>query len=174
MKRIWLLAAVGLLTGVLALGAIACSDDDEDDDGGGEATATEEMVETPGETTEGGETPEAMAPVEVALEAMTDAGVTGTGTLSEGMDADHTAVEVEIDGGLTEGTHQNHIHTGSCAAQGDVEFPLTDLEAGADGSAPATTTEIETGMTALEDGNHYFAVHEADATIVACGDIPAM
>ena len=38
MKTKWLLIGVALLTAVLAIGAIACSDDDEDDDA---PTATE-------------------------------------------------------------------------------------------------------------------------------------
>jgi len=51
MKKAWILAATGLLTIVLALGAVACSDDD-DDGGGGSTTpdATEPVSETPGAT----------------------------------------------------------------------------------------------------------------------------
>jgi hypothetical protein len=183
MKRFWLLAVVGLVTAALALGAVACSDDD-DDGNGGEPTAAETMMdETPVETmmdetpmeTMMDETPEDVIGVEITLSEVNGSGVTGMATIIQGMDADHTQVEVTIDGGLTEGAHQNHIHgPGSCDSPADVEFPLTELQAGADGSVPATTTEIETGMAALEDGSHYFAIHEADGTVVACGDIPAM
>ncbi|MCX2931498.1 CHRD domain-containing protein [Mycobacterium sp. CVI_P3] len=40
---------------------------------------------------------------------------------------------------LAAGAHAEHIHLGSCAAQGAVKFPLNDLVAAADGTAEATT-----------------------------------
>ncbi len=50
MKKAWLLAAVGLLTMVFALGAIACGDDDDDGDNGGEPTTI--ATEPSGDATE--------------------------------------------------------------------------------------------------------------------------
>lgn len=50
MKKTWILAAVGLLTVVLAVGAVACSDDDEDGDSSTPGV-TEPLAETPADTT---------------------------------------------------------------------------------------------------------------------------
>ena len=183
MKKPWILGLVGLIAIILAIGAVACNDDEEDNGNGGEtppqATATVEATpvstsadQTPSATSSG--TPQAAAPVDVTLNEVGGSGVTGTATLSEGATAGTTAVEVVVDGGLTEGEHQNHIHTGTCEAQGDVVQALTPLQAGADGSATGTTPAVPAELSTFEGGSNYVAVHATDGTVVACGNIPVM
>jgi len=69
MKKAWIVAAVGLLSIVFALGAVACSDDDDNSDGDGEPTTA--ATEPAGEATEpadGGE-PGGFPPVVVTENA---------------------------------------------------------------------------------------------------------
>ena len=87
--------------------------------------------------------------------------------------------------------HPAHVHTGSCAALGDIAFPLTNVGAGtvADGTPVATSgaigaasavpvaissTTIDAGLAELTTGNYAINVHKSEENIdtyVACGDI---
>ena len=177
MRKHWLLIGTAVVAGALALGAIACSDDDDDGDAD-QPTATEASgatveptaAETAEATSDG--TPSAEA-IEVPLAAVDASGVTGTATLAA-TDGGGTEVSITIDGGLTEGDHQNHIHgPGTCAGElADVEETLTTLTADATGAAGPTTTTLTDDPEHFQDGTHYFAVHGADGAVVACGDIP--
>jgi hypothetical protein len=181
MRRYWLILMVGLLATGLVVGAVACS---KKKSSTANPTATESALETPGEYTTptvASKTPsgvsttptaQAAAPITITLNAMGGSGVTGTATLTDM--GTTTDVDVIIDGGLTPGIHMNHIHTGTCAAQGPILENLKDLTAGADGSVPATSTTIAKPLSNFDDGNHYVAAHATDGTVVACGDIPAM
>jgi plastocyanin len=88
-------------------------------------------------------------------------------------------------------THPAHVHVGTCAAPGDVQFPLNNAGTGLmaeDGSAMATeqqgsadavpvdvsVTTVESPLADLLDGNHAIVVHESDENIgnyILCGDI---
>ena len=170
MRKNWLLIGVALLVAVLSVAAIACGDDDGDGDGNGDAVppATEEPA-APDDGAEDGAAEDG-APIAVILSALGGSAVTGTATLAESETG--TEVVVTIVTGLEEGTHVNHIHEGTCDAIGDIGEPLESLEAGADGSAPATTTMTAAVLQHLLDEGHVIAVHALDpATIVACGSI---
>jgi plastocyanin len=81
--------------------------------------------------------------------------------------------------------HPAHIHTGNCAAIGDVVFPLADVGAVAEeaagmvGQASAipvdvSVTTIEVALADVLAGEHVIVVHESAENIgnyVACGDI---
>jgi hypothetical protein len=180
MKRIGLLAVVVLTSAAFVMGAVACSSsNDNNKDNTPQATEANTTPEatradvTPGGSTTPNGTPDTTANVPVTLNAMGGSGVTGSATLFNGSAAGSTQVDVTIDGGLTEGTHQNHIHTGTCEAQGDVQDALTPLEAGADGKATGTTPAVPEDLSVFVTGNNYVAVHATDGTVVACGNIPA-
>jgi len=135
-----------VLTTVLLLGA-ACSDDD-DDDATATATATETGIAT--ETATATEPAAAASePLRAAVLAIEDAGVSGRVTLVAG--GDGTQVEVSLSG-LPAGAHANHLHHGSCAAQGEVHVPLTELDASDEGTAagspPSTTLRWITSLPA--------------------------
>ncbi len=87
-------------------------------------------------------------------------------------------------------THPAHLHTGTCAAPGDVVYPLTNVgfDYSVDGMMMAggtvgvsTAIPVESSQTtvqaALADiaaGGHTLVVHESDANIqnyIACGDV---
>ncbi len=166
MRKNWLLIAIGLLTAVLAIGAIACNDDDDDGDGGADPTATEEGAEA---TATEEETTDADGQSSMTLSEVNGSGVTGSATLSDTEPG--TEVVVTVDGGLEEGSHANHVHEGTCDAIGDIGEPLENLEAGPDGSAPATTTMTAAVFDHLLEDGHLVAVHALDGSFVACGEI---
>ncbi len=172
MRKYGLILMVALLATGLVLGAVACSKKKkttvQPTATTVKATATTAEYTTP---TPGG-TPQASAPITITLNDMGGSGVTGTATLTDM--GTTTDVDVTIDGGLTPGTHMNHIHTGTCAAQGPILENLENLEAAADGSVPSTSTVIAKPLSDFDDGNHYVAAHATDGTVVACGDNPAM
>jgi plastocyanin len=88
-------------------------------------------------------------------------------------------------------THPVHIHSGSCAALGDVVYPLNDLGApmtdasgtpvasmqmGSTSAIPVdvSVTTVQTTLAAVADGNHAINAHESAENIgnyIACGDI---
>ena len=156
MRKNWLLIGIGLLVGVLAIAAIGCGDDDgprpsppsptpssdggDDDDGGDATTLTAALTEVDG------------------------SGVTGTATLTEFGD-EATQVMVEMAG--LSGSHANHLHHGTCDAQGRVDVPLIELQ------APKGTTHTTLGLAHFEAG-HYVAVHEAGGApgpVISCGNV---
>ncbi|WP_072688047.1 CHRD domain-containing protein [Rhodococcus marinonascens] len=62
----------------------------------------------------------------------------GTATLTYDSDQQTLGVEVRASGLQPDSAHAVHVHSGSCAAQGPVVYPVPDLQA--DGSGEATTT----------------------------------
>ena len=151
MRTKWLLLGIGLLTAVLAVAAVACDDDDDDDDGGGgDGTTT----------------------LTALLSEVDGNGVTGNATLTE---ADDGTTQVVVTMAGLDGTHANHLHHGTCDAQGEVHVTLEELQASADGDATATTTDFaeedpDPAFNHFESG-HYVAVHAADGAVISCGDV---
>ena len=90
----------------------------------------------------------------------------------------------EGEGGMADGPHPAHIHSGTCEELGDVVAPLTDVTDPTEGgervgaeSAHAVKTSISTVDMPLQeiiDGGHAINVHESAEAIdvyIACGDI---
>ncbi len=153
MRTKWLLIGIGLVVAVLAVAAVACDDDDDDDGGGGDGAAT----------------------LTATLSEVDGNGVPGSATLTE-VDDGTTQVVVEMAG--LGGTHANHLHHGTCDAQGEVHVTLTELQADADGGATATTTDFAEEDPDPEfshfEADHYVAVHEAGGApgaVVSCGNV---
>ena len=162
-KWLWLIAP--LLVVALASLAIACDDDEEEGAPAGETPAAEE--ETPA-----AEAGRLVADIQPAFDGST---ALGSATLTETADGT-TEVEVEMTG-LPEGAHANHLHHGSCDAQGDVHVTLEVLEAGADGAASGTTTDFQEedpdpAFDHFAQG-HYYAVHSGGGDVIGCGDVVA-
>ncbi|MCH8920397.1 MAG: hypothetical protein IIA23_06775 [Chloroflexi bacterium] len=154
MRKNWLLLGIGLVVAVLAVAAVACDDDDDDDNGGGDGATT----------------------LSATLSEVDGNGVTGSATLTE---ADGTTEVVVTMEGLPEGPHANHLHHGTCDAQGEVHVTLEELQADADGDATATTSGFpsdpeDPGIDHFAAG-HYAAVHEAGndtvGAVISCGDV---
>ncbi len=184
MKKAWLLAAVGLLTIVFALGAVACGDDDDDDPVDGdlptlEATEPADEPTEPADTSPADGTPEAGAAIApITMEAVGDAGASGSASIAQSA-AGGTEVEVTIDSGLEAGTHVSHIHHGTCATEpGEIHVDLTSIEADASGAGTAATTDpvppdgsVAPAYDHYLAREHYVAVHALDGTLVSCGDV---
>lgn len=101
---------------------------------------------------------------------------TGTATLNWDHTTKMLTVQVMLMGLAPNSIHPNHIHEGSCANQGKVLYPLTNLVADAHGVANATTkVKAPNGIPAK---GIYFNVHNgpgvspADQFLpIACGNI---
>jgi plastocyanin len=97
----------------------------------------------------------------------------------------------DVSASTEEAAHPAHIHTGSCAALGEVQFPLSDVLPGGavlDGKADATsgtvgfeegeavaisTTSVEVTIAELLSGPHAISVlkNGDDDLAVACGNV---
>lgn len=85
-------------------------------------------------------------------------------------------VQMEISGLQPNSQHAAHIHSGSCASQGPVLYPLETIKANAAGKATITTT-IQ-NVTAIPATGWYVNVHRStDLSTqtgfdpIACGDV---
>jgi len=187
------LVAGMVLVAATSLFAAACAEDEPDEDGGTDATTTATEMATGTATEMATSTATEMATstatemaTSTATEMATEAAGDETVLQAEvaGVDSDVAGtVDITVTDGsaevvvnltnVPEGAHANHIHVGSCDEQGDVVFPLTELEAGADGTATGETTIDVTADELLE--GHYYAVHEAGddtvGAVIGCGDI---
>jgi LPXTG-motif cell wall-anchored protein len=114
----------------------------------------------------------AQAPVNVTMGPTGGSGVSGTAQLT-GM-GNQTQVVVTVQGAPPNGTHVNHIHTGSCEQMGGIAFPLTDLRIDSTGRGSATTT-VSATLATIQGAAHYVNVHAGPALPspgVSCGNIP--
>jgi hypothetical protein len=103
---------------------------------------------------------------------------TGTATLTFDKALGTLTVQVKAAGLDPATRHANHIHIGSCEAQGEVKYKLGELVADASGAAGATTT-IQ-GVDAIGYGLWYVAIHQGSTadlgtqqgfTPVACANV---
>ena len=153
MRSKWLLAGIGLLIAVLAIGAIACGDDDDTDD------IIDDIVD---DTDDLG-----VIRLSASLTEVDGSGASGEADLS--INGEGILVQLDMEG-LTEGAHANHIHDGSCDNLGAVDIPLDDIVADSAGVGTQTTGNADQPLSHFETG-HLVAVHADDGAIVACGDI---
>lgn len=113
--------------------------------------------------------------VTVPINPVAGSGVSGTATLTA-MDG-ATQVALNVSGFAPNTSHATHIHTGTCANPGGIQFPLPTLTADANGNATATAT-VNVALSALMDGNHIIMTHVGSGANfgagVACGDIPTV
>jgi plastocyanin len=86
-------------------------------------------------------------------------------------------VQVTVSGLAPNSTHPEHIHAGTCGADGGIVFPLNNLTADANGTVTNTTTINGTPWLAIPSRGWFINVHQGPnmsdggATPVACGDI---
>lgn len=102
-----------------------------------------------------------------------DSRMNGTSTLAA--QGNQTMVTVRVAGAPVNGTHVNHIHTGTCQNEGGIVYPLADLRVDASGTATATTL-VNTPLSTLLGAPYYVNVHAGAALPspgVSCGNIVA-
>jgi hypothetical protein len=104
------------------------------------------------------------------------AGQSAMGTAELTLNGTTLTVKVTLSGLAPNSSHTSHIHKGSCAAQGDVMFPLTTIVADASGNATATTTIPN--VTSIPSSGGYVNIHNSTALTtqtgfdpIACGDV---
>jgi Cu/Zn superoxide dismutase len=85
-------------------------------------------------------------------------------------------VKLTVSGLEPNSSHAAHIHTGSCASQGPVIYPLSSLMANAQGNASTTTTIPK--VTSIPSSGWYVNVHHSTNLStqigydpIACGDV---
>ena len=156
MKRYWMLLAIGMLSTLLAVGAIACSDDDDSD-----------VVDDIIDDIVGDEV------FQLVAELVSQGDATASGTADISVNGEGILVSIAMEG-LSAGAHPNHVHHGTCADQGEIHVPLDNIVADDSGDGTQTTGSAELPLSHFETG-HYVAVHEAedDFTVVACGEVVA-
>jgi len=94
-----------------------------------------------------------------------------SGTASVAYDPAAQTVTVTVNAsGLTPGAHAAHIHLGSCASQGAVQYMLMDLTANSQGQV-VNETRVITGVTSpIPSSGMYINIHQGDSnTILANG-----
>ncbi len=155
MKTKWLLIGVALLTAILALGAIACSDDDDDEHLDDILDEIQDELDDLG--------------VLQLVASLTGPEASGEATISPNGEGILVSLDMV---GLTEGAHANHLHHGTCDDQGEVHIPLDNIVADESGDGSQTTSNNEESIDHFETG-HYLAVHAEDGAVVACGDVVA-
>ena len=85
-------------------------------------------------------------------------------------------VKLTLSGLASNSMHPAHIHSGSCASQGAVVYPLTNVVADASGSASVTTTI--NNVSSIPSSGWYVNVHrgpglstQTEFDPIACGDV---
>ena len=106
----------------------------------------------------------------IALPEQGESGVAGFAAIVE-TGTGGAEVGVIIERGLEEGAHMNHLHEGRCDALGVIHVALTELQAGANGRAGATTSIDDPSFSHWLENAHALAVHALDGTVVACGNV---
>jgi hypothetical protein len=116
-------------------------------------------------------------PANGSVASQTHKTLTAVSVLKWNGDTKDLEVTVTMSGLAPNSRHPNHIHSGDCAANGPVLYPLTDLVANGDGNATSKTIihHVQNGIPA---SGWYVNVHEgpglstpAQATAIACGNV---
>jgi hypothetical protein len=165
-SRLWLAAWVPLALAACGGG------DDRDADGADSLTVgagTDTGFATPPPPADTGAMDHGASTVQLA--SVGNSGVTGSAQVA----AEGAGVKVTLDltGARAAGTHQAHIHQGTCEQLGGVEAPLNAVEVDASGNGSSITT-VTTPMNTVMDGRHVVSVHEAGGSPgapIACGAI---
>jgi Cu/Zn superoxide dismutase len=116
-----------------------------------------------------------VGPVTVPLSAPPVKGTTPSGTVALNYNAGAHSLHVDlIAAGLPPNSaHAVHIHSGTCAAQGDVMYPLPDLKADASGKASLSTT-VNNVQQAPPASGWYVNVHMGPMGQILSGNNPTL
>ncbi len=115
-------------------------------------------------------------PLNSAPPASTGESVNGTAHLT--LSGKTLTVRLIVSGLEPNSSHEAHIHSGSCASQGPVVYPLQTVTADASGHANVTTTIKN--VTSIPSSGWYVHLHHSTALStqtgfdpIACGDVKA-
>lgn len=103
---------------------------------------------------------------------------TGVATLTYDTGSGMLTVEVKISGLAPNSAHPEHIHSGSCEAQGAVEYPLNAINADAAGNADVTSKVTSVKEGKIAEGGWYVNIHNGPGLApaeqfepIVCGDV---
>lgn len=114
----------------------------------------------------------AQSPLRVSLKGTSQPNTSGQATLVAM--GNQTQVTVEVSSLEANSEHVNHIHSGSCTAEGPIVYPLTNLKANQNGNAMAVTT-IDKPIAEVANGQTYVNIHAGPSLPspgITCGTIP--
>jgi Cu/Zn superoxide dismutase len=103
-----------------------------------------------------------LIPVEVGADGANYGTPRGAATITYNRHAQTITVTVNASG-LTPGAHAAHIHVGSCAAQGPVQYMLMDFTADANGQIVDQTRTVANVTTPLPDSGWYLNLHQGNS-----------
>ena len=109
----------------------------------------------------------------VTLQPVGGSAITGEASLSD--QAGQTVVVLNLRGATPGGTHQAHIHNGTCQALGQVVAPLQPVAVDSTGFGTSTTS-VAQALGTLTGGSFVISAHEAGGSPgapVSCGTITA-
>jgi hypothetical protein len=127
----------------------------------GDPVSTEPIAQTPHHV--GGVATYQLVPVEVSAGGANFGTPQGQATVRYNPYAKTITVTVNASG-LTPGAHAAHIHVGSCAAQGPVQYMLMDFIANADGRIDHETRTVTNVTTPLPASGWYLNLHQGNGT----------
>jgi hypothetical protein len=154
-------SGIGALIATLALGALAAC-------GGSSGSSTGTQTAT-GSTTAAG-----VSSAVVPLRHVPN----GEATLAYDAAAKTLTVELRLTGLAPNSVHPAHIHSGRCARQGAVAYPLNNVQADGHGVADAVTAVSAVREGGIPDAAWYVNVHngpnltpDAQFEPIVCGDV---
>jgi Cu/Zn superoxide dismutase len=113
----------------------------------------------------------------IPAETDQDGGDWGTpqGSAVVAYDRDAQTISVTVNAsGFTPGAHAAHIHLGSCAAQGPVQYMLTDFTANADGKILDQTRVVTHATTPPPAHGWYFNLHQGSGRDIVANGRPTI
>jgi len=114
-----------------------------------------------------------LTPVEVSADGVRYGTPQGWAKLTYDPSAQTISVTVNASG-LTPGAHAAHIHVGSCAAQGAVQFMLMDFSASASGQIADQTRTVTHVTTPPPASGWYLNLHQGDSNNILANGNPTI
>jgi Cu/Zn superoxide dismutase len=114
-----------------------------------------------------------LIPVEVSADGTRYGVPQGRATITYNPFAKTISVTVSASG-LTPGAHAAHIHVGSCASQGAVQYMLMDFTANAEGRIAHETRTVTNVTTPLPASGWYLNLHQGDSNNILFNGNPTI
>ncbi len=114
-----------------------------------------------------------LIPVEVSADGTRYGVPQGWATVTYDPFAKTIAVTVNASG-LTPGAHAAHIHVGSCASQGAVQYMLMDFTANGDGRIDHETRTVTNVTTPLPASGWYLNLHQGNSNNILANGNPTI
>jgi len=114
-----------------------------------------------------------LTPVEVSADGTRYGVPQGWAAVTYNPNAKTISVTVNASG-LTPGAHAAHIHVGSCASQGAVQYMLMDFTANADGRIAHETRTVTNVTTPLPASGWYLNLHQGNSNNILANGNPTI